>query len=53
MVEPEWTRVRPSLRQKSMLQQMLSIRECVCTDMGCLDPFLVWVELGRTTIESV
>ena len=55
--EPEWTRVRPSLDQKSVIDYIITdaqlLRESgdVCidsTDIGMSDYFLVWLELGRT-----
>ena len=55
--EPEWTRVRPSLDQKSVIDSIITdaqlLRESgdVCidsTDIGMSDNFLVWLELGRT-----
>ena len=53
--EPEWTRVRPSLKQKSIIDYIITDTEmmaasgnvCVVnTDIGCSDHFLVWMELG-------
>ena len=53
--EPEWTRVRPSLNQKSIIDYIItdtqvlagSGKVCVVnTDIGCSDHFLVWLELG-------
>ena len=44
-------RVRPSLKQKSIIYNGLSVSENVHvdnTDIGCSDHFLVWMELGRT-----
>ena len=46
--EPEWTRVRPSLDQRSTMDAQL-LRESgdVCidsTDIGMSDHFLVWLE---------
>ena len=55
--EPEWTRARPSLYQKSVIDYIITdaqlLRESgdVCidsTDIGMSDHFLVWLELGRT-----
>ena len=55
--EPEWTRARPSLDQKSVIDYIITdaqlLRESgdVCidsTDIGMSDHFLVWLELGRT-----
>ena len=50
--EPEWTRVRSSLHQESIIDsdtQVLAGSGKVCvvnTDIGCSDHFLVWMELG-------
>ena len=53
--EPEWTRVRPSLKQKSIIDyiitdaQLLEVSGNVHvdgTDIGSSDHFLVWMELG-------
>ena len=61
MSEPEWTRVRPSLDQKSVIDYIITdaqlLRESgdVCidsTDIGMSDHFLVWLELGRTAKNS-
>ena len=57
MSEPEWTRVRPSLNQKSVIDYVLAdqlMRESGVvqvdrTDIGASDHYLVWLELGRTT----
>ena len=62
--EPEWTRVRPSLKQKSIIDydyiitdaQLLEVSGNVHvdgTDIGFSDHFLVWMELGRTTKTSM
>ena len=51
MLEPEWTRVRPSLKQYIMDPQLLAVSGNVLvdnTDIGCSDHFLAWMELGRT-----
>ena len=57
MVEPEWTRVRPSLKQKSIIDYIITDPQLMAvsgnvhvdnTDIGCSDHFLVWMELGRT-----
>ena len=54
--EPEWTRVRPSLDQKSVIDynitdaQLLRESGDVCidsTDIGMSDYFLVWLEQQR------
>ena len=56
--EPEWTRVRPSLQQKSVIDYVVTdvqlMRESGdvqvdTTDIGASDHFLVWLELGRVT----
>ena len=56
--EPEWTRVRPSLDQKSVIDYILMDEQLMAvlgnvlvdsTDIGCSDHFLVWMELGRVT----
>ena len=56
--EPEWTRVRPSLQQKSVIGYIVTdvqlIRESGdvqvnITDIGASDQFLVRLELGRVT----
>ena len=55
VAEPEWTRVRPSLKQKSVIDYIITDTEvlaesgelCVVNaDIGCSDHFLVWMELG-------
>ena len=61
MVEPEWTRVRPSLKQKSIIDYVITDTQLMAvsgdvhvdpTDIGCSDHFLVWVELGRAAKNS-
>ena len=56
--EPEWTRVRPSLKQKSIIDyiitdaQLLEVSGNVHvdgTDIGSSDHFLVWMELSQAT----
>ena len=56
--EPEWTRVRPSLDQKSVIDYILMDEQLMVvsgnvivdsTDIGCSDHFLVWMEIGRVT----
>ena len=56
-VEPQWTRARPSLKQKSIIDytvtdsnllQVLGSVQVDTTDIGKSDHFLVWMELGRT-----
>ena len=58
MSEPEWTRVRPSLNQKSVIDYVLADNQLMResgvvqvdrTDIGASDHYLVWLELGRTT----
>ena len=56
-VEPQWTRARPALKQKSIIDyivtdsNLLQVSGSVQvddTDIGKSDHFLVWMELGRT-----
>ena len=56
--EPEWTRIRPSLKQKSIIDyiitdaQLLEVSGNVhvdCTDIGSSDHLQVWIELGRAS----
>ena len=56
-LEPEWTRVRPSLKQKSVIDYIITDPQLMAvsgnvhvdnTDIGCSNHFLVWMELGRT-----
>ena len=59
VMEPEWTRIRPGLKQKSIIDyiiitdmQMLKKSGKLCvdtTDIGISDHFLLWLELGRHT----
>ena len=58
VTEPEWTHNRPGLKQKSIIDyiitdmQMLkkSVKLCVDrTDIGISDHILLWLELGRLT----
>ena len=58
VAEPEWTRVRPSLNQRSVIDYIITDTQLMkesgavqvdCTDIGASDHFLVWLELGRTT----
>ena len=55
VAEPEWTRVRPSLNQRSVidydtqLMKESGVVQVDSTDIGASDHFLVWLELGRTT----
>ena len=57
MLEPEWTGVRPSLKQKSIIDYIITDPQLMAvsgnayvdnTDIGCSDHFSVWMELGRT-----
>ena len=59
--EPEWTRVRPSLNQRSVIDYVITDVQLLAasgdvhidnTDIGCSDHFLVWIELGRVTNRS-
>ena len=61
VVEPEWTRVRPSLQQKSIIDYVITDAQLMAvsgnvhvdtTDIGCSDHFLVWVELSRAAKNS-
>ena len=54
--EPEWTRVRPSLDQKSVMDYILMDEQLIAllgnvivdnTDIECSDYFIVWMEIGR------
>ena len=56
MPEPEWTRVKPSMKQKSIIDYIITDSQTLAesgnvsidyTDTGCSDHFLVWMELGR------
>ena len=58
VMEPEWTRISPGLKQKSIIDyiitdmQMLKRSGKLCvdtTDIGISDHFLLWLELGRLT----
>ena len=58
VTEPEWTHIRPGLKQKSIIDyiitemQMLKMLGKLCvnrTDIGISDHFLLWLELGRLT----
>ena len=59
VTEPEWTCIRPGLKQKSIIDyiiitdmQMLKNSGKLCvdrTDIGISDHFLLWLELGRLT----
>ena len=61
VVEPEWTRVRPTLKQMSIIDYVITDAQLMAasgkvqvdnTDIGCSDHFLVWMELGRITNRS-
>ena len=54
--EPEWTMVRRSLDQKSVIdyilmdEQLMAVSaNVIVTDIGCSDHFFVWMEIGRFT----
>ena len=58
VMEPEWTRICPGLKQKSIIDyiitdiQMLKKSGKLCvdrTDIGISGHFLFWLELGRLT----
>ena len=58
VLEPEWTRVRPSLDQKSVIDYVITDSQLMKdsgvvqvdrTDIGASDHYLVFLELGRTT----
>ena len=58
VTEPEWTHIRPGLKQKAIIDyiitdmQMLKKSGELCvdrTDIGISDHFLLWLELGRLT----
>ena len=58
VTEPEWTCIRPGLKQKSIIDyiitdmQMLKKSGKLCvdrTDIGISDHFLLWLELERLT----
>ena len=60
--EPKWTRIRPSLKQKLLIDyiitdaQLLEVSQIVhvngTTDTGTSDHFLVWMKLGHTSMTS-
>ena len=61
VVEPEWTRVRPTLKQMSIIDYVITDAQLMAasgnvqvenTDIGCSDHFLVWMELGRIANRS-
>ena len=58
VVEPEWTRVRPTLKQMSIIDyvitdaQLMAASGMVQVDIGCSNHFLVWMELGRIANRS-
>ena len=54
VLEPEWTRVRPTIKQMSIIDYVLTDAQLMAasgnvqvdnTDIGCSDQFLVWMEL--------
>ena len=55
MIEPEWTRARPSLKQKFIIDYIVTdevLRKasgivCMYDDIGCSDHVLVWMDLSR------
>ena len=53
-MEPQWTRARPSLKQKSIIDYIVNLLQVSgsvqvdTVDIGKSDHFLVWMELGRT-----
>ena len=58
VAEPELTRVRPSLNQRSVIDYIITDIQLMkesgvvpvdSTDTGASDHFLVWLELGRAT----
>ena len=57
LLELEWTRVRPSLKHKSIIDYIMTDPQLMAvsgnvhvdnTDIGCSDHFLEWMELGKT-----
>ena len=61
VVEPEWTRVRPTLIQMSTIDYVITDAQLMAasgniqvdnTDIGCSDHFLVWMELRRIANRS-
>ena len=61
IVKPEWTRVRPSLKHKSIIDYVITDAQLIAvsgnvhvdtTDIGCSDHFLVLVELGKAAKNS-
>ena len=61
VVEPEWTRVRPTSKQMSIIDYVITDAQLMAasgkgqgdnTDIGCSDHFPVWMELGRITNRS-
>ena len=55
MSKLEWTRIRPSLKQKSIIDYIITDAQLLeasgnvhvdGTDIGSSDHFLVWMELG-------
>ena len=61
VVEPEWTRARPTLKQMSIIDYVVTDAQLMAasgkvqvdnTDIACSDHFLVCMELGRITNRS-
>ena len=58
VVEPEWTRVWPTLKQMSIIDYVITDAQLMASsgnvqlDIGCSDHFLVWMELGRIANRS-
>ena len=59
--EPEWTRIRPSLKQKSIIDYIITDAQLLevsgslhvdGTDIGSADHLLVWMELSRASKTS-
>ena len=58
VMEPEWMRVRPTLKQNSIIDYILTDNQLVgvsghvqvdSTGIDCSDHYLVWMELGKAT----
>ena len=53
MSDPDWTRVRPSLGQRSVIDYVVTDMQLMrdvqvdATDIGASDHSLKWMELGR------
>ena len=59
--EPEWISIRPSLKQKSIIDYIITDAQLVevsgnvhvdGTGLGSSDHFLVWMELGQASTTS-